>query len=395
MITGDIFTPAPLTPEAASYISRLAGNKDNIDITPMEPALRNPSPHYTLDLNRGVINDISPAGNILPSRVPPPTPSELLEPRETLTDTDTITPNADKDTITPNADTDTITPYADTDSNTLSGDTADQLAEAEEIDTEQVMWQAANLVECRTEPLGNGYDNAQQSIPTHAIFTAMSIKEATAILAVRTELLNCINKGVWECLPASYVALKPIPSKLFLTPKHTTEGDFKSLKGRIVGGGHSQEVTIFTDAEVSSPTVALTSVMIGASMAAHQNLQVITLDHTAAYLNAEIKGPPVEMMLSQEVSEMLCKLDPSNRVFVRPNGKIYVKLRKALYGCKQSAVLWYNELKSTLVSMGFVENVYDVCSFSTQRDKSIDRFLVYVDDLFVSSDDDVMTSPLN
>ena len=94
------------------------------------------------------------------------------------------------------------------------------------------------------------------------------------------------------------------------------------------------------------------------------------------------------MMLRQDVTEMLCDLDPSNRVFVRPNGKIYVTLRKALYGCKQSAVLWHNELKSTLLSMGFVENVYDVCSFSRQHEKSIDRILVYVDDLLITSDDD-------
>ena len=107
------------------------------------------------------------------------------------------------------------------------------------------MWQTANLVECRTEPLSREYDNAQQSNPTYSIFSAMSSKEATVkygtdpvVLAGRTELLNCISKGVWECLPTSYVALKPIPSKLFLTPKHTTTGELKLLKGKIVPGGH-------------------------------------------------------------------------------------------------------------------------------------------------------------
>ena len=107
------------------------------------------------------------------------------------------------------------------------------------------MWQTANLVECRTEPLSREYDNAQQSNPTYSIFSAMSSKEATVkygtdpvVLAGRTELLNCISKGVWECLPTSYVALKPIPSKPFLTPKHTTTGELKLLKGKIVAGGH-------------------------------------------------------------------------------------------------------------------------------------------------------------
>ena len=68
------------------------------------------------------------------------------------------------------------------------------------------------------------------------------------------------------------------------------------------------------------------------------------------------------------------------------NGKIIVRLKKALYGCVQSAVLWYNELKSTLVRIGFKENPYDVCSFTRSRAESIDRILVYVDDLFITSD---------
>ena len=34
--------------------------------------------------------------------------------------------------------------------------------------------------------------------------------------------------------------------------------------------------------------------MIGAAVAAHQGLYIMTLDNTAAYLNAEIKGPPLE-----------------------------------------------------------------------------------------------------
>lgn len=106
-----------------------------------------------------------------------------------------------------------------------------------------------------------------------------------------------------------------------------------------MGGGHRQDTNQFTDAEISSPTVALTSVMIGAAIAAHQGLYVMTLDHTAAYLNAEMKGPPLEMTLRPQVSTMLCDNDATNNQYVRDYGKIIVKLKKALYGCVQSAVL--------------------------------------------------------
>lgn len=54
MITGDIFTPAPLTPDAAKRISRLAGHKGPTSDVPVEPLRHNPSPPYPLDPDRGV-----------------------------------------------------------------------------------------------------------------------------------------------------------------------------------------------------------------------------------------------------------------------------------------------------------------------------------------------------
>jgi hypothetical protein len=45
------------------------------------------------------------------------------------------------------------------------------------------------------------------------------------------------------------------------------------------------------------------------------------------------------------------------------NGKkvLYLELLKALYGCVQSALLWYNLLTGTLEGMGFKLNTYDPC----------------------------------
>ena len=69
----------------------------------------------------------------------------------------------------------------------------------------------------------------------------------------------------------------------------------------------------------------------------------MTLDHKAAYLNASMKGYPVHMLLTPEVTKMLCAMDRKYEKYVRPDSKIAVILKKALYGCIQSALLWYNE----------------------------------------------------
>jgi hypothetical protein len=40
---------------------------------------------------------------------------------------------------------------------------------------------------------------------------------------------------------------------------------------------------------------------------------------------------------------------------------LYLKLLKALYGCVQSALLWYDLFSSTLQGEGFKLNPYDTC----------------------------------
>ena len=172
---------------------------------------------------------------------------------------------------------------------------------------------------------------------------------------------------------------------MFLTPKSLPSGKLDRVKGRIVAGGHRQDKSLYEDKEISSPTVALTSVLITAALAAKEGKHVMTLDHKAAYLNADMKGPAVEMLISPEVAEILCDIDPKYQNFLRADKKIAVRLKKALYGCVQSAMLWYEELTSTLEEIGLIRNPYDTCSFSRLHDGSHDRILVYVDDLFVTS----------
>ena len=58
-----------------------------------------------------------------------------------------------------------------------------------------------------------------------------------------------------------------------------------------------------------------------ASLASRDGHYVMTLDHKAAYLNATMKGPKVEMMLTPEVADILCSLDPTYRKFQRKDKK--------------------------------------------------------------------------
>lgn len=111
------------------------------------------------------------------------------------------------------------------------------------------------------------------------------------------------------------------------------------MKARLVAGGHRQDRSLYTDVETSSPTAALSSVMMAAALAAHKADHVMTLDHKAAYLNASMVGHVVEMRLGKEVASLLCGVAPEHKKFLRQDGTIIVRLQKALYGCIESAVV--------------------------------------------------------
>ena len=75
-------------------------------------------------------------------------------------------------------------------------------------------------------------------------------------------------------------------------------------------------------------------------------------DVKGAYLNAKMKDL-VHMKTTGPEIKLFCKIDPGIGKFVtEENGKrvIYIQLdTRALYGCVQSALLWYELYLSTLI----------------------------------------------
>ena len=388
VLTGDTFRPAPITPAAIARINQLAGEPfADTHKFMAEPLIEDPSPPFALDPNRGVYDHLSSATEDI---VPQDRSTTDIVPADSLVyDPD---PYEREPEMEPEDTPATETDPEDTSATSTSFEVEAPISEGiatEDIDSREQS-QAAELVAVRN--IANpGYN--LRSTANKNVYAALSTVEAREIYgdsateaASIEEISTCIKKDVWECLPPTYRTRDAIPSKMFFTPKFLPDGSMKSLKSRIVGGGHRQDTSHFRDSEISSPTVALTSVMVGAALAAHEGHHVMTLDHKAAYLNAAMTGPPVEMLLTPEIARTMCALDPKYRTYVRADNKIAVRLKKALYGCVQSAMLWYKELASTLVSLGFRPNPYDTCSFVRHRQRSIDRILVYVDDLFITSD---------
>ena len=224
----------------------------------------------------------------------------------------------------------------------------------------------------------------------------MSIKEGVAafgelaLKAISGELEQLVAKKVWR--PVQWRALtaterkRVLPSSMFLKEKKDSAGKVEKIKARLVAGGHRQDKSLYSD--LSSPTVSTTSVFAVSAIAAKEKRLCEVGDIPGAYLNANLEAV-VHMALDRIMSDELCKLDPSYAQYRDERGRIAVQLLKALYGCVESAKLWYDDLSATLCSrkLGYYVNPEDPCVFNRGEGEGQCTILLHVDDLMVSCRD--------
>jgi hypothetical protein len=160
------------------------------------------------------------------------------------------------------------------------------------------------------------------------------------------------------------------------------------LKGRTCADGRKQR-PLYSKLETASPTIATDALLISILIDAYEGRDVATADVAGAYLNAYMRDFVI-MKFTGESVRILCEVNPAHRAFVvSENGipTLYVRLLKALYGCVQSALLWYELFTKTLQSMGFVLNPYDHCVANCLVEGSQCTICWYVDDTKISHKD--------
>ena len=231
------------------------------------------------------------------------------------------------------------------------------------------------------------YDN--DSAFTISVTAALRDRRDEATPVIMAELKQMLDKHVWHGVHTRDLSKKQrsaiIRSSMFLKDKYLASGAFERFKARLVAGGNQQDKGLYE--ELSSPTVATSSVLAIAAIAAAESRKVIAIDIGGAFLNADMAptGVEVHMRLNRVMTSMLIQLDSSYEKYREPDNTVVVKLDKALYGCVEASLLWYNDLKNKLTADGFVENPYDRCVFNKigKSGKQI-SIVLHVDDLMVT-----------
>ncbi len=201
--------------------------------------------------------------------------------------------------------------------------------------------------------------------------------------AMKSEIQQMVVKKVFS-IPKNVPDEKKnkvIRSSLFFKEKLDSNGNFIKIKARLVAGGNEQSRIGMED--TGSPTVSTEVLFIVTSIAAKLGMKFGVADVEGAYLEADMIGDPVLMQLNPTVSRCLIDIDNSYAKSMDASGKVVVKLDKALYGCVQSAKLWYNKFASIFFELGYKVNGKDQCVFTKSVNGKTAIVCIHVDDLLV------------
>ena len=191
--------------------------------------------------------------------------------------------------------------------------------------------------------------------------------------ACQTEIDTLEKMDVWELVDRE-PWMNVLPSTWALKAKLFPSGLVRKLKARLCCRGDRQvkNVDYF---ETYAPVVSWNTVRLLLVLSAELELATRQVDYTAAFVHAPIDRPPNWDTMSPEEQARAGVYVECARGHPHP-GKVY-KLKKSLYGLRQSPRNFFHHLKTNLEAVGFEQQIeIDPCLFISPKVIC----LVYVDD---------------
>ena len=190
--------------------------------------------------------------------------------------------------------------------------------------------------------------------------------------AIQVELDSLAKRKVFGPVAPTPPHVKPVRYMWVFILKRNEKNKIVRYKARLVTQGFSQRLGIVYD-ETYSPVMDVITFRYLISLVVFEKLDMQQMDVVTAYLYRDL-----DTEIYMKVSEGLT-LTGSN--IFKPRNTLSIRLRRSLYGLKQSGRMWYNRLSAYLTSQGYVNNELCPCVFIN---KSHSRFVivaVYVDDM--------------
>lgn len=192
--------------------------------------------------------------------------------------------------------------------------------------------------------------------------------------AMNDELKSFEDNEAWEVvdLPVNSTV---VPCKWVFKRKMDIDNNI-TYRARLVAKGYVQKPGVDFD-ETFSPVLRHSSLRLLFALAAQMKLDVTHLDVKTAFLNGLLK----ETVYMKMPVGFQC----DNKV---------LKLKKAIYGLKQSSRAWNQRVDSYLEKMGFKRSQVEPCLYSKINGSDKIYIALYVDDFFVFSNNVIETDKI-
>ena len=187
--------------------------------------------------------------------------------------------------------------------------------------------------------------------------------------AADAEYQSLIENKTWELvkLPDNRSV---IGCKWIFKVKYGDQGQVERFKGRLVAKGYSQKYGIDYD-ETFSPVVRFDSIRALLAFAVQKKMLIHQMDVVAAFLHGDLE-------------EDIYMEQPEG--YVIPGKEDMVcKLKKSLYGLKQSPRCWNQAFTESLKSLNFTQSQAEPCIFirRSSDEAKLSIIALYVDDLII------------
>ncbi|XP_065880880.1 retrovirus-related Pol polyprotein from transposon TNT 1-94 isoform X1 [Euphorbia lathyris] len=205
--------------------------------------------------------------------------------------------------------------------------------------------------------------------------TPKSVSEALSHPGWRHAMIDEMNalddNGTWDLVHLP-VGKKPVGCRWVFAVKVNSDGSVARLKARLVAKGFAQTYGV-DYSDTFSPVAKMGSIRLFISLAAHSNWPLHQLDIKNAFLHGDLQ-------------EKVYMEQPPGFVAQGEYGKV-CRLRKSLYGLKQSPRAWFGKFSQAIEIFGMKKCKCDHSVFYKHSASGIILLVVYVDDIVITGSD--------
>jgi hypothetical protein len=240
------------------------------------------------------------------------------------------------------------------------------------------------------------YFNTLNYISFHTISTNVTTENNPHTIAIMKELQSLINMQVFDIIQYSDIPFDQqktiMPSYILVKDKIKADGSFDKCKARCVVGGNFQNNSMYEEINSSVMNPITTNLLLKQATENDWNIEVY--DIPIAYLHVPIVDEKVDLFMvfqpniSTLLISMLINSIPNIHSFLY-HGKLFVKLKKYLYGLKQSAKKFYDFICSWLISLGYTPSVTDTCLYIKHIGNNYSFIGTHVDDMLITGNNQI------